>query len=82
MHRIALVFAVFLATCIAAAADNCPSRRITVIVPDRSALMSDLPSVSEQGLDFKGLSAWTGPFAPKGTPQDGPALYDALVAQR
>ena len=45
-------------------------RAIATITKDRSALMSDLPSVSEQGLDFKGLSAWTGMFAPKGTPQD------------
>lgn len=45
-------------------------RAIATITKDRSALMSDLPSVSEQGLDFKNLSAWTGLFAPKGTPQD------------
>jgi tripartite-type tricarboxylate transporter receptor subunit TctC len=45
-------------------------RALATITKDRSALMSDLPSVSEQGLDFKNLSAWTGLFAPKGTPQD------------
>jgi tripartite-type tricarboxylate transporter receptor subunit TctC len=45
-------------------------RALATITKDRSALLSDLPSVSEQGLDFKNLSAWTGLFAPKGTPQD------------
>jgi tripartite-type tricarboxylate transporter receptor subunit TctC len=45
-------------------------RALATITKDRSALLPDLPSVSEQGLDFKNLSAWTGLFAPKGTPQD------------
>lgn len=40
-------------------------RALATITQDRSALLSDLPSIREQGLDFRNLSAWTGLFAPK-----------------
>jgi tripartite-type tricarboxylate transporter receptor subunit TctC len=33
-------------------------------------LFAELPSVQEQGLDFRNLSAWTGMFSPKGTPPE------------
>jgi tripartite-type tricarboxylate transporter receptor subunit TctC len=45
-------------------------RALATITKDRSTLLSELPSMQEQGLDFKNLSAWTGLFAPRGTPQD------------
>jgi len=32
--------------------------------------LSELPTIHEQGLDFGNLSAWTGVFAPKGTPPE------------
>jgi predicted site-specific integrase-resolvase len=45
-------------------------RALATITKDRSALFSELPSVQEQGLDFRNLSAWTGMFAPKGAPPE------------
>jgi len=45
-------------------------RALATITPDRSALFSELPSMQEQGLDFRNLSAWTGLFAPKNAPQE------------
>jgi tripartite-type tricarboxylate transporter receptor subunit TctC len=45
-------------------------RALATITQERSALLSELPSLQEQGIDFKNLSAWTGLFAPKGTPQE------------
>ena len=42
-------------------------RALATITQDRSTLFSDLPSMQEQGLDFRNLSAWTGLFAPKNT---------------
>lgn len=45
-------------------------RALATITQDRSALFSELPSMKEQGLDFRNLSAWTGLFAPKNTPQE------------
>lgn len=42
-------------------------RALATITENRSALFSELPSVQEQGLDFRNLSAWTGLFAPRGT---------------
>jgi tripartite-type tricarboxylate transporter receptor subunit TctC len=48
---------------------------LATITQHRSALLSELPSIREQGLDFRNLSAWTGLFAPKGTP---PEVVDRL----
>lgn len=45
-------------------------RALATITRDRSTLLSELPSMQEQGLDFRNLSAWTGLFAPKGTPPE------------
>jgi len=45
-------------------------RALATITPDLSALFSELPSMQEQGLDFRNLSAWTGLFAPKNAPQE------------
>jgi tripartite-type tricarboxylate transporter receptor subunit TctC len=45
-------------------------RALATITRERSSLLSELPSMQEQGIDFKNLSAWTGLFAPKGTPQE------------
>lgn len=45
-------------------------RALATITQDRSTLLADLPSMQEQGLDFRNLSAWTGMFAPKGTPPE------------
>lgn len=45
-------------------------RALATITQDRSTLFSELPSMQEQGLDFRNLSAWTGLFAPKNTPQE------------
>jgi tripartite-type tricarboxylate transporter receptor subunit TctC len=50
-------------------------RALATITQERSALLSELPSMQEQGIDFKNLSAWTGLFAPKGTP---PEVIDKL----
>jgi tripartite-type tricarboxylate transporter receptor subunit TctC len=45
-------------------------RALATITQDRSTLFSELPSMQEQGLDFRNLAAWTGLFAPKNTPQE------------
>jgi len=45
-------------------------RALATITRNRSALFAELPSVQEQGLDFRNLSAWTGMFAPKGAPPE------------
>ena len=45
-------------------------RAVVTITKDRTPLLSELPSIHEQGLDFGNLSAWTGVFAPKGTPPE------------
>ena len=45
-------------------------RALATITQYRSALFSELPSMQEQGLDFRNLSAWTGLFAPSNTPQE------------
>jgi tripartite-type tricarboxylate transporter receptor subunit TctC len=45
-------------------------RALATITQDRSALFSELPSMQEQGLDFRNLSAWTGLFAPRNTPPE------------
>jgi tripartite-type tricarboxylate transporter receptor subunit TctC len=45
-------------------------RAVVTITKDRTPLLSELPTIHEQGLDFGNLSAWTGVFAPKGTPPE------------
>jgi tripartite-type tricarboxylate transporter receptor subunit TctC len=45
-------------------------RAVVTITKDRTPLLSELPTIHEQGLDFGNLSAWTGMFAPKGTPPE------------
>ncbi|MBR1225681.1 MULTISPECIES: tripartite tricarboxylate transporter substrate binding protein [unclassified Bradyrhizobium] len=45
-------------------------RALVTITKDRTTLLSELPTIQEQGLDFGNLSAWTGVFAPKGTPPE------------
>ena len=45
-------------------------RALATITKDRTELLSELPSMTEQGIDFRNLSAWTGVFAPKGTPPE------------
>jgi tripartite-type tricarboxylate transporter receptor subunit TctC len=45
-------------------------RALVTITKNRSTLLSELPSMQEQGIDFGNLSAWTGLFAPKGTPPE------------
>jgi tripartite-type tricarboxylate transporter receptor subunit TctC len=45
-------------------------RALATITQNRSALFAELPSMQEQGLDFRNLSAWTGMFAPKGAPPE------------
>lgn len=45
-------------------------RALATITQDRSTLFSELPSMQEQGLDFRNLSAWTGLFAPKNAPPE------------
>jgi tripartite-type tricarboxylate transporter receptor subunit TctC len=45
-------------------------RALATITKDRPTLLPDLPSVEEQGIDLRNLSAWTGVFAPKGTPPE------------
>ena len=45
-------------------------RALVTITKDRTTLLSELPSMQEQGIDFGNLSAWTGVFAPKGTPPE------------
>lgn len=43
-------------------------RALATITKDRSKLLSELPTI--QGVDLGNLSAWTGLFAPKGTPPE------------
>jgi tripartite-type tricarboxylate transporter receptor subunit TctC len=45
-------------------------RALATITKDRSKLLSELPTIQEQGVDLGNLSAWTGLFAPKGTPPE------------
>jgi len=45
-------------------------RALVTITKDRTPLLADLPTMQEQGIDFGNLSAWTGMFAPKGTPPE------------
>jgi tripartite-type tricarboxylate transporter receptor subunit TctC len=45
-------------------------RALATITQDRSALFAELPSMQEQGIDFRNLSAWTGLFAPKNAPPE------------
>ncbi|MBR1150324.1 tripartite tricarboxylate transporter substrate binding protein [Bradyrhizobium sp. JYMT SZCCT0428] len=45
-------------------------RALVTITKDRTKLLSDLPTIQEQGVDLGNLSAWTGVFAPKGTPPE------------
>jgi tripartite-type tricarboxylate transporter receptor subunit TctC len=45
-------------------------RALATITQDGSALFSELPSMLEQGLDFRNLSAWTGLFATRNTPPE------------
>ena len=44
---------------------------------NRSKLLAELPTIQEQGVEFGNLSAWTGIFAPKGTP---PEVIETLSA--
>ena len=43
-------------------------RALATITRNRTPLLSELPTIREQGVDLGNLSAWTGMFAPKGTP--------------
>ncbi|MBR1143166.1 tripartite tricarboxylate transporter substrate binding protein [Bradyrhizobium sp. AUGA SZCCT0431] len=45
-------------------------RALVTITKDRTKLLSELPTIQEQGVDLGNLSAWTGVFAPKGTPPE------------
>jgi tripartite-type tricarboxylate transporter receptor subunit TctC len=45
-------------------------RALVTITKSRTPLLSELPTMQEQGIDFGNLSAWTGMFAPKGTPPE------------
>ena len=45
-------------------------RALATITRDRSKLLAELPTIQEQGVDLGNLSAWTGLFAPKGTPPE------------
>lgn len=45
-------------------------RTLATTTQTRSELYGDLPSMKEEGVDFRNLSAWTGLFAPKNTPPD------------
>jgi tripartite-type tricarboxylate transporter receptor subunit TctC len=56
-------------------------RALATITQDRSALFSELPSMHEQGLDFRNLSAWTGLFAPKGTPPEAVEKLSGLLRE-
>jgi tripartite-type tricarboxylate transporter receptor subunit TctC len=53
-------------------------RAIGVTTKERSALAPDIPSLAESGLPDYGVSAWTGLFAPAGTP---PAIIERLNAE-
>jgi tripartite-type tricarboxylate transporter receptor subunit TctC len=53
---------------------------LAVTTRERSALMPDLPSLHEAGVEGFDLAAWNGVFAPAGTPPGAvDALGDALV---
>ena len=52
-------------------------RALVTITKNRTPLLADLPTIQEQGIDFGNLSAWTGVFAPKGTP---PEVVEQLSA--
>ncbi|MCG7361511.1 tripartite tricarboxylate transporter substrate binding protein [Roseomonas sp. ACRSG] len=55
-------------------------RALAVTTRERSALMPDLPSLHEAGVEGFDLAAWNGVFAPAGTPGEVTgALGDALV---
>lgn len=45
-------------------------RALATTTQDRSTLFPDVPSMKEAGLDLFSLTAWTGLFAPKGTPPE------------
>ena len=45
-------------------------RAIAVTVKERSASAPDVPALAESGLPDFDVSAWTGLFAPAGTPRD------------
>lgn len=51
-------------------------RALATASRDRSALFADLPSIKEAGIDLFDITAWTGFFAPKGTP---PQVIDRLA---
>ena len=54
-------------------------RTLATTTPTRSQLYGDLPTMNEEGIDFRNLYAWTGMFAPKNTPPDVVAkLSEAL----
>jgi tripartite-type tricarboxylate transporter receptor subunit TctC len=53
-------------------------RAIGVTTKERSALAPDIPSLAEEGLPDFDVSAWTGLFAPAGTP---PAVIERLNAE-
>lgn len=56
-------------------------RAIATITQERSALFSDLPSMQEQGMNFRDLSAWTGMFAPRNTPPEVVAKLSELLRE-
>jgi tripartite-type tricarboxylate transporter receptor subunit TctC len=56
-------------------------RALATITQDRSTLFSDLPSIQEQGLDFRNLSAWTGLFAPKTTSPEAVEKLSELLRE-
>lgn len=45
-------------------------RALATASRDRTALFADLPSIKEAGIDLFDITAWTGFFAPKGTPPE------------
>lgn len=45
-------------------------RVLGATTPTRSAVIADVPTVREQGVDKFGVSIWGGVFAPKGTPAE------------
>jgi tripartite-type tricarboxylate transporter receptor subunit TctC len=55
-------------------------KALAILSRDRSAMLPDLPSAREQGLDFE-ATIWFGFFVPKGTPEPIiQKLHDATVA--
>jgi tripartite-type tricarboxylate transporter receptor subunit TctC len=55
-------------------------KALAILSRDRSAMLPDLPSAREQGLDFE-ATTWFGFFVPKGTPEPIiQKLHDATVA--